>query len=160
MTATEAELGWFAGMLEGEGCITFFEQARAKKRNGSDIICGIQISNCDLAIIDKLMEILKKCDLSWYVREKKVYKKNHSPAFFIETRQQGMIIKSLETFLPYMYGQKKSKGKIVLDYLIKRRDRSASVGKRNLRYTEDDFSMIPRGHTLNVHRDDDMVHSS
>lgn len=158
MSVQDAELGWFAGLLEGEGCITFFEQRRS--RGGKDIICGLQISNCDLLIINKLTEILKQNNLSWYVREKKVYKSNHSQSFYIECRQQEMIKKSLDLFTPYMYGLKKAKAQLVLDYLNKRIERSKSGGKYNTRYTEDDFSMIPRGHTLSTPRREDMVHTT
>lgn len=153
ITATEAELGWFAGMLEGEGCITFFKQAR---KNGKfNIICGVQITNTDIVIIDKLVEILNKCDLSWYIRNKKIYSKNHTQCFYIECRQQEMLRKSLEIFIPFMYGQKKSKARLVLEYLNKR------IGKYgNIPYTSDEISMIPRGHTSSSHEDEDMVHTS
>lgn len=156
-TVTQAELGWFAGLLEGEGCITFFKQRRS--RGGEDIICGLQITNCDLLIINKLVEILKGNNLSWYIREKKTYKKQHSPSYYIECRQQEMIKKSLDLFIPFMFGTKKAKAILVLDYLNKRIERSKVTGKYNLRYNEDDFSMIPRGHTLSSQADEDMVHT-
>lgn len=157
MTATEAELGWLAGMLEGEGCITFFQQAR--KRGGYDIITGIQITNTDVNIISKLNEILKKCDLSWFLRDKKVYSKNHTQCFYLECRQQAMLRKSLEILIPYMYGNKKSKANLVLDYLNKRNEASKTTGKYRTRYTEDDFSMIPRDYTSSVLRGDEIVHT-
>jgi hypothetical protein len=157
MVATEAELGWFAGMLEGEGCITFFKQARS--RGGFDIITGIQITNTDINIINALLEILKKCELSWHVRNKKVYSKNHSECWYVEVRQQKMIKKSLEIFIPFMFGNKKAKAKLVLDYLSKRERDSEMSGKFNTRYSKDDFSMIPRGHMLSSQVDEDMVHA-
>lgn len=157
MQATEAELGWFAGMLEGEGCITFFKQAR--KRGGYDIITGIQITNTDINIIEKLVEILKRCNLSWFIRNKKVYSKNHTECYYIECRQQEMLRKSLELFMPYMYGNKRAKASLVLEYLNKRREDSEKQGKFNTRYSEDDFSMIPRGHMSSSHADEDMVHT-
>lgn len=156
MTAKESDMGWFAGMLEGEGCITFFKQAR--KRGGFDIITGIQITNTDIRIINKLVGILEECDLSWFLRNKKVYSKNHSQCYYIECRQQNMLKKSLETFLPYMYGDKKDKAELVLRFLNKRSRDSAESGKFNTRYSEDDFSMIPRGHMSSSREDEDMVH--
>lgn len=158
MAATEAEMGWFAGLLEGEGCITFFKQAR--KRGGFDIITGAQITNTDINIINKLVEILEKCNLSWFLRNKKVYSKNHTECFYIECRQQEMLRKSLETFIPYMYGNKKSKANLVLGFLNKRKEGFEKSGKYNTRYSEDDFSMIPRGHMPNSHADEDMVQTS
>ena len=161
MSATEAELGWFAGMLEGEGCISFFKQARSQKKgNGSDIICGLQITNTDINLINKLVDILKKSELSWFLRNKKVYSTKHAECFYIECRQQGMIIKSLELLLPYMYGNKKSKGQLVLDYLLKRREQSQNSGKFNTRYSKNDFSMIPRDSTLSSSRGEDIVHTT
>jgi hypothetical protein len=153
MQATEAELGWFAGMLEGEGCITFFKQRR---KNGKfDIITGVQITNTDINIINKLVEILRKCNLSWYIRNKKVYSKNHSQCYYIETRQQEMLKRSLELFIPYMNGNKKSKASIVLDFLIKRN------GKRgNNPYTKDELTNIPRDYTSSSQADEDIVHTT
>lgn len=147
------ELGWFAGMWEGEGCILFLKQPR---KNGKfDIITGCQITNTDLAIINKLLEILESCDLSWHVRTKKVYKNTHNECYYIECRQQEMLKKSLEIFAPYMHGAKKEKAKLVLSYLNKR------VGKRgNIPYTQEELSLIPRGHTLSSHADEDMVHTT
>ncbi len=152
MKATEAELGWFAGMLEGEGCVTFFKQAR---KNGKyDIITWAQITNTDEILIAKLISILEKCNLSWYVRTKKVYSKGHSECYYIECRQQSMLKRSLEIFTPYMFGAKKAKASLVLDYLNKRE------GKRgNVPYTEDEISLIPRDYTPNVLCDDDIVHT-
>lgn len=144
MTATEAEMGWFAGILEGEGSITFFKQPR---KNGKfDVIVGINITNTDISIINKLTEILMKNDLSWFIREKQVYKKNHSRCFFIETRQHAMVKKSLETFLPYMVGEKKAKAEIVIRYLNKRFERTGGKKCGNIPYTEDELTLIPRGH--------------
>ena len=152
MQATEAELGWFAGMLEGEGCITFFKQRR---RNGKfDIITGAQITNTDINIINKLVEILNKCNLSWYVRNKKVYSKNHSQCYYVETRQQEMLKKSLYLFIPYMYGNKKSKASLVLDFLIKRNGK-----KGNRPYTEDELINIPRDYTSSAPVAEDIVHT-
>jgi hypothetical protein len=152
ITATEAELGWFAGMLEGEGCVTFFKQPR---KNGKfDIIVGLQVTNTDINIINKLVDILNKCELSWFLRNKKVYSKNHNECFYVETRQQAMLRKSLEIFIPYMYGSKKSKASLVLDFLIKR------DGKRGNRpYTEDELSIIPRDYTSSAQAAEDIVHT-
>lgn len=158
MSATEAELGWFAGMLEGEGCITFFKQKRSRK--GYDIVTGMQITNTDINIINKLVDILKKCDLSWYLRNKKVYSKNHSECFYLECRQQKMLKKSLEIFLPFMYGNKKAKGSIVLEYLSKRLQKYSEGNKFGTRYTQDDFSMIPRDYTPSSQADEDIVHTT
>ncbi len=71
-----------------------------------------------------------------------------------------MLKKSLETFLPYMVGNKKSKASLVLGYLNKRIEDSEKAGKFNTRYSEGDFSMIPRGHMPNSHADEDMVQTS
>ena len=153
MQATQAELGWFAGLLEGEGCITLFKQPR---KNGKfDIITGIQITNTDINIIQKLSDILSKCGLSWFLRDKKLYSKNHSQCYYLECRQQGMLKKSLETFIPFMFGNKKSKALLVLDFLEKRNGK-----KGNNPYTENELSLIPRGYTSGSHAEQDIVHTT
>lgn len=150
MQATEAELGWFAGMLEGEGCLYFSKQ---KFRGDKfDIIVGVQITNTDINIINKLVEILEKCELSWFIRTKKVYSPKHAECFFIETRNQGMLRKSLEVFTPYMYGAKKAKAELILKFLVKRN------GKRGRNpYTSDELSLIPRDSTPSSQVDEDIV---
>lgn len=155
MKATEAELGWFAGMLEGEGCLYFTKQ-QYKKRNGKfDIIVGAQITNTDISIINKLVEILDRCELSWFIRTKKVYSRNHSQCFYIECRNQGMLKKSLEIFTPYMFGEKKSKAELILKFLVKRN------GKRgNNPYTSDELSLIPRDYTSSSQVDEDIVQTA
>lgn len=147
MQATEAELGWFAGMLEGEGCISFFRQIRKKH---DQLHLMVQITNTDINIIDKLIEILNKCEISWYVREKKVYSKKHSQCWFIECRQQEMLRKTLETFIPYMHGAKKAKAKLLLSFLNKRFEKYQKTGKYNTRYSEEELSLIPRDSTFNT----------
>lgn len=152
MKATEAELSWFAGMFEGEGCIIFQKQPRKSKK--FDIIVGAHIGNTDLLLIDKLVDILEKCELSWYLREKKVYSPKHSAFFYLECRNQSMLRKSLEIFTPYMYGTKKAKANLVLKFLIKRN------GKRgNNPYTSDELSLIPRDYTSSSQVDEDIVRS-
>lgn len=156
MQVTEAELGWFAGMLEGEGCIYFHKQSRKhKKQDGFDIIVGAQITNTDITIINKLVEILEKCELSWFIRSKRVYSDKHNECFYIECRNQGMLRKSLEVFIPYMYGSKKAKATLVLKFIVKRN------GKRgNNPYTSDELSLIPRDYTLSSQVDEDIVQST
>lgn len=156
MAATEAELGWFAGLLEGEGCITFFKQPR---KNGKfDIITGIQVTNTDINIINKLVDILNKTDLSWFLRNKKVYSKNHSECYYLECRQHTMLKRSLELLIPYMYGNKKAKANLVLDFLNKRIERSVEKGKHNTPYSEDEVSLIPRDYMSSSQVDEDIVH--
>lgn len=150
MKATESELGWFAGLLEGEGCITFFRQPR--KTGKFDIIVGAQITNTDVVIISKLVDILEKCNLSWFLRNKKVYSEKHNECYYVETRNQTMLKKSLEVFISYMYGSKKSKAELVLKFLTKRDGK-----KGNNPYTEDELSLIPRDYMLSSHVDDDIV---
>jgi hypothetical protein len=153
MQASEAELGWFAGLLEGEGCITIHRQPR--KSGKFDIIVGAQITNTDIVIINKLVEILDKCELSWFVRNKKVYSTNHNECFYIECRNQPMLKKSLEIFMPYMYGSKKAKASIVLKFITKR------DGKRgNNPYTSDELSLIPRDYMSGSPADEDIVQTA
>lgn len=163
MTATEAELGWFAGLLEGEGCITFHTRSKKASKNGTfDIVVGAQITNTDLAIINKLVEILDKCGLSWFVRAKKVYSDKHTPCYFIECRQQKMLLRSLNILVPYMHGTKKDRAVLVSKYLDKRIRRLEKYGPNHVdgRYSTDEISLIPRDSTPSTIRCKDIVHAT
>lgn len=114
--ATEAELGWFAGIWEGEGCIIL-----AKHTNKKDFYTKASITNTDLTLLEKSIEILLNCGLEWHLRLKKTYSDKHKQAYSLECSSRPTLRHSLITFIPYMYGQKKTKAEEVLDFINMRR---------------------------------------
>ena len=58
--ATEAEIGWLAGIIDGEGHIGLSNQNSKKVRS---VRVDLQIVNTDIKLIEKLVNILRKMSM-------------------------------------------------------------------------------------------------
>ncbi len=109
--ATEAEIGWLAGIIDGEGHIGLSNQNSKKVRS---VRADLQIVNTDIKLIEKLVNILRKMGVNPYVRERVHVKSTWSTNTIVTIGKFAHIKRILDIVKPHLTGMKSEKTEIVL----------------------------------------------
>lgn len=127
-TPTDGEIGWLAGIIEGEGSISLSCWIRSKNSKPK-IGTEIRIYNTDAGIIKKIVDILERLDCGYYINERQ-----QKPMKTAEGSKYGGIdpmlticIKTLpeayklgKIIQPWLYGDKADRLDLMLQYLSRR----------------------------------------
>ena len=114
-SATEAELGWLAGIIDGEGYIGLQIEWKTK-RNQDRIAPQIHISNCDEVIILRARDILRKIGINPYIRATKANSVIKRDQYRLQMKRYSVILKLLNIITPYLTGEKKERAELVREF--------------------------------------------
>lgn len=134
------ELGWLAGIIDGEGYLGITVQNRAKSEKS--VKSEIQIVNTDYEIVNKIVGVLKKLGINPYIRMRTYKTSSWNDAWNITIGKLSAIILVLSAVADYMTGVKGEKAKIMCQ-LCKQR-----IPKGRSRYDQDDWDLIERFKSL------------
>lgn len=161
---TEGELGWFAGVLEGEGSITMNVRHKSWKGwTGIGVDLGLIICNKDAGIIRKCDEILRKLGASPHLCEGKsapitatlkdgtvkTYHNPETPVLQLQLSRMGSIKLVLSAIEPFMAGNKKHRARLVIDFVTRRLNRKGEHTKQGVSWYDDyDWKIVRRFYEL------------
>lgn len=107
--ATREEIGWVAGIIDGEGSIVMVRTSTVRKSDGQKgISCRILLAVCDLEIIKKYTEILSDLGVYYrYVRQDKFVKdgakySRPNPVVQVYIAKMDSIVRLLEIISPHL----------------------------------------------------------
>ncbi len=115
------DLSWLAAMVNGEGSIGLNKvwSVPPKRQRRRYFSPRISIANTDPAIIVRCIEIIKLMDVhSYYISEKNG--EGIRDLFTLRVDRMSDIRTILISILPYMVGEKKARGELLLEYLESR----------------------------------------
>jgi hypothetical protein len=115
--ATEAEIGWLAGIVDGEGHIGLSKQNTKKCRN---VRPDMQIVNTDPDLIKKVVEVLRKVGVNPYVRERTHDRKTWANNLIVTVGRFAGMDRVFLAIRPHLTGAKAAKAELIHE-LIKRR---------------------------------------
>ena len=119
--AMPEELGYLAGLMDGEGCIAIQQQKLAKGKYAYGV--NVKITNTDPNIIETIQSIYLKLGVNPLIRERSNQDVPQWKSWFeVYLTKQAHIKVVLEAILPYLRG-KKSRAIIMLRYLDKQLER-------------------------------------
>lgn len=138
----DVELSWLAAMWEGEGSIVLYTRQHSKY-DRKQIVPSVTIANTDILIINKIKQLLQKmgCEPHFKTfRRKKSTKDCHS----LTCNSLTNIKIVLEHIIPFMVGEKKAYGEIVLDYVSKRLEKIEANNNsfKHTPYDKEDFEFV------------------
>ena len=150
---TLTELGWLAGIYDGEGYIGFSRQNAKKVRS---IRPDIQLVNCDPEVIVRVVKLLNKIEINPYIRERCHNKKEWSINFIVSISKFTHVKKFIDTIGQYLTGEKKARAELMLSLVNSRLPKT-----KKDQYTQEELSMVDayfnemkgikiRGNTKNV----------
>lgn len=139
------ELGWLAGILEGEGSISL--NVRRKKWKGWEGIgvdMNISIGNTDAAIIKECDRIFRKMGASPHICETrknsitstlkngevKKYLNPEKTMLQLQISKMGAIKMVLEFIEPFMIGDKKIRAQLMMEFIARRLIRKGGHTKK------------------------------
>ena len=151
---TPYEIGWLAGIIDGEGSLSFGKSKNKKSRFGFNYYNGIHIVNSNHEMIDKCVDIINRiCEgidgshkMNKVLIHNKIYNVNnfkqtsnnkYKDCFQVTLRNKDWTIKILETVIPYL--TEKRKKSIALLQILKERielNRLAKLNGTKAFYTE------------------------
>ena len=116
--ATQFELGWLVGAIDGEGCVGISRRNRPS-RLGFTLKPHVQIANCDKSFVDRCTEILAKLDIPYHVSFYEG-KNRRSDSWQIAIAGLKRVIKILPLVSPLLCGEKREKAELVLEFVESR----------------------------------------
>lgn len=115
--ATLVELGYLAGIMDGEGCIAIQQQKLAGGRTGYGV--NVKFTNTDTNIIEKIQSIILKLGVNPLIRIRgNEDNPNWKPWFEVYLTKSQNIQVVLNAILPYLTG-KRARAILMLRYIEK-----------------------------------------
>lgn len=111
------ELGWLAGIVDGEGYIGI--QYYETRHGHMSASAEISITNTDEQIILKAQNIIQKIGVNPYINSssyKLNNKPNHKITWKVVIHRLNKVITVLESISPYLTGAKKERAELVLEF--------------------------------------------
>jgi len=109
--ATQAEIGWLAGIIDGEGHIGISMQNRKVSKS---VTLDLQIVNTDFELIDKVVDIMRKLGVNPYIRERVHNRARWSTNRIVSLRKFAHIKRVLDSVGVHLTGLKREKSKLML----------------------------------------------
>ena len=138
--ATDFEIGWLAGIYDGEGYIGF---SRQWTKRGNSIRTDIQLVNCDPDVILKTKKILNMIGINPYVRERIHDKSKWSRNYFLQFSRFSHIKKFIDTVGHLLTGEKRKRAELMIKLVNSRIPKT-----RGDRYSADELAMVDEYFTM------------
>ncbi len=138
--ATDLNLGWLAGIIDGEGYIGFSRQNAKKVRS---IRPDIQIVNCDPDVILKTRTILNMIGINPYIRERVHSKKGvegrWSRNYVLQMSKFSDVKKLIDTIGNLLTGGKKKRADLMIQLVNSRMTKT-----RFDQYSEEELALVDK----------------
>lgn len=121
--ATDAEIGWLAGIIDGEGWLGMSVETEHWYRVGyntrqKSIKVEIKVTNCDPAVVYKTAEIIQKLGVNPYIRAQgAATKPNHRQAYEVSVKRLATVKHVLNIVRPYLIGTKAERADLILRFI-------------------------------------------
>lgn len=125
---THFEIGWLAGLVDGEGSIAFYFSRRKDGNGGftrrSSPSYRVYIINSDMAILNKAKDILIRLGITFLsIREKAATKKQREgsfkftkPCYALDVSRRKDVELYLNTIIDHLQGYKKVQATKLLEF--------------------------------------------
>ena len=121
------DFAWLAGFMEGEGTFSIYHQKR-KGRDGDLLRATVSVENTDPALIQHSVEIFESIGCTMHISTcmkakstKMVYRIGTANAIYVKV--------ICEVLIPYLFGEKLAKAKLLLSFVSKRLEKRQSNDK-------------------------------
>lgn len=156
--ATPAEIGYLAGLYDGEGCIAIQQQCKNGKR--FNVCVNVKITNSDMNIIEAVQSILLKLGVNPLIRERGNPENPNWKAWFeVYLTKRSHIKRVLEVVLPYLRG-KRARAIVMLRFIDNHIDGDDAFMSMKELNRKGKSSEAIRETPMSLTLDEDMVHAT
>lgn len=115
---TQSEIGWLAGIIDGEGHIGISIQNRKRCMNSTKF--DLKIVNTDYVLIDKVVAVMQKMGVNPLIRERIHIKATHNQNKIVTVGKMSQIKRIFDHVIPHLTGMKQSRATIMLELIESR----------------------------------------
>lgn len=116
--ATREEIGWLAGIIDGEGYMGFNVTNDRRRSRASVLITPcLHISNTDEAIILKAQAIMRKLGVNPYIRATKANSKIRKDQYRLQTKHMAKMKVILGAVRDHLTGNKQQRADLILEFI-------------------------------------------
>ena len=120
----EVRLSWLAGILDGEGTISFASKfSKSSRQKNYHFRPELKVDNTDQVMLDEIMSILDEVGAAYYVRDTGKSPSKRNPNWKKSTRIIIEGLKRLRSFLPIISPyliNKKPQADLLMEYIESR----------------------------------------
>ncbi|MGD9590803.1 MAG: LAGLIDADG family homing endonuclease [Pyrinomonadaceae bacterium] len=116
---TALELGWIAGLIDGEGTIGISIRSRRTENTGWTTKPHVQLSNTDMEIVDRYTGWLSKNGVPFHISSYPAKGRRQAHKTVV-TAGLKRVARLLPLVLPYLTGNKKRAGVLVNEFVTSR----------------------------------------
>ncbi|MDT4895976.1 MAG: hypothetical protein QOH25_1053 [Acidobacteriota bacterium] len=135
MQVHDIDLAWLAGVIDGEGCFSIFNNNRIDAENPS-ISASLTITNSNCLLLNRCREILDALDIKYYYHDPKNGHQRGRRVMRIKVKNYSSLQHLIGLMLPFFIG-KADQAKIMLEFVslagqrgkLRYEDRSALMDK-------------------------------
>lgn len=136
-TATEAEIAWLAGIIEGEGTVAL---SCWQRKRGVKPKVGVEIKlyNTDSGLINKAIEIVRKMGINPYITQREMSPMKMAngdkyggkdPMLMVGVKKLGDTFRLAKSLRPWFFGDKAGRLDLIIDYLSQRLEKTVTNGR-------------------------------
>ena len=140
-----ADIGYLAGIIDGEGCLSIAVAKREDSAFKLNIKPILNITNTDRKLIEAVQTILGKLGIKNRVSRYHAAPNRRSDGYRIHVTSPEELARILPVLIPYLIS-KRRRAELILAYVLKRRRklRMFKSGSKQSRYGPEEFSMAER----------------
>ena len=156
---TDGELGWLAGIIDGDGWVGMTVETEHWYRVGynsrqKSIKVEVRITNTDKRIVDQAAEIMRKLKVNPYLRQQGKTKSGRQ-IYDVSTKRMKSVAMILTPIVEYLAGTKQDRARLVLQFIEKRKTNpglpnpayaNGQTGRRGPRtirpYTDEEINIV------------------
>lgn len=136
------EIGWLAGIIDGEGYLGAVWETKKKYRY---VRVQLHITNCDEQIILKAQHILRKIGINPYIRACKGSGKVKKDNFRVQIRNFSKLSKLLLIVMNDLTGNKKKRAELILELCESRLSKiKTNPNTKKKPYTKREIELVER----------------
>lgn len=142
--ATQTELAWLSGIIDGEGSLTMSYTKEKKAYTPS-----LTIANTNELMISVIVDILNKLGCSFYINKKTQGHLGSKDVWYIQIRRFETLKVLLEKVIPYMVS-KQAQAKLILRFVNLRLPKlHISCNNAGRMYNEEELELAETCRTMN-----------
>jgi hypothetical protein len=146
---TDSEIGWLAGIIDGEGSVVM-GISKYKDRRGNEteyFITRLAVSNTEKTIIDKCASIIERLGCSIYHCKEKTKHPTHGnvgnkKVTVLAITGFDSLLAILPVVIPHMYSYKKRRAELMLDYIKLRVPKRGVGDSASRKYTDEERNIV------------------
>jgi hypothetical protein len=136
------ELAWLAGIMEGEGTFSIYHQKR-KGADSDQLRATVSLTNTDPYLINKAFSIFQSIGVEMHIHEYDNKKGSTRTVYDMQTSKHTNVKVICEKLLPYLFGEKSAKAKMLLRFVTKRLEKlGPDNNTRGGKYDEEDWEQF------------------